>query len=67
MVEAVSKSDAALARTGVLSRNADAIQREIDALSSGKRAKAAYSQFEPKKSRKVRKIDFIDRSNSRLR
>lgn len=59
MAEAVSKSDAAFARSGVLSRHADALQREIDAAKTGKRS--SYASYEPKKPRKVRKQDFVVR------
>jgi len=59
--EAVSQSDARLARSGVISRHADALQREIDDVTSGRKKQ------EPTTKRKVTKISFIDRSNAKLR
>ena len=58
--EAVSQSDARLARSGVISRHADALQRKIDDVTSGRKQ-------EPTTKRKVTKISFIDRSNAKLR
>jgi len=59
--EAVSQSDARLARSGVISRHADALQREIDDVTSGRKKQ------KPTTKRKVTKISFIDRSNAKLR
>jgi len=59
--EAVSQSDARLARSGVISRHADALQREIDDVTSGRKKQ------KPTTKRNVTKISFIDRSNAKLR
>lgn len=59
--EAVSQSDVRLARSGALSRHADALQREIDDVTSGRKKET------PKTKRKVTRISFIDRSNAKLR
>ena len=59
--EAVSQSDVRLARSGTLSRHADALQREIDDVTSGRKKET------PKTKRKVTRISFIDRSNAKLR
>jgi hypothetical protein len=60
--EAVSQSDARLARSGVISRHADALQREIDDVTSGRKKQKPTTT-----KRKVTKISFIDRSNAKLR
>lgn len=59
--EAVSQSDVRLAKSGVLSRHADALQREIDDVTSGRKKETT------KPKRKITKISFIDRSNAKLR
>lgn len=55
IAEAVSDSDRALARSGLLSKRADDLQKEIDAVTSGKKTKP---QTSVKTARKVRKIEF---------
>ena len=59
--ETVSQSDVRLAKSGTLSRHADALQREIDDVTSGRKKET------PKVKRKVTRISFIDRSNAKLR
>lgn len=53
IAEAVSQADKKLAQSGALSRNADALQREIDAATSGKTKPVTKSA-----SRKVTKQDY---------
>ena len=50
IAEAVSASDRILAASGILSRNADALQREIDAVQSGKKPE------EPKSNKSGKRI-----------
>jgi GNAT superfamily N-acetyltransferase len=62
IAESVSASDVKLAQSGRISRNADALQREIDAVKGGKKP------VTPNRSaRRVTRQDFVDRSNVRVR
>lgn len=62
IAEAVSDADRRLAQSGILSRRADELQKEIDAVTSGKKPTQTTT-----KKRKVTKQTFIDRSNASVR
>ena len=62
IAESVSASDVKLAQSGRISRNADALQREIDAVKGGKKPATPT-----RSARRVTRQDFVDRSNVRVR
>ena len=62
IAESVSASDYALAKSGRISRNADALQREIDAVKGGKKPATPN-----RSARKITRQDFVDRSNVKVR
>ena len=62
IAESVSASDVKLAQSGRISRNADALQREIDAVKGGKKPATPN-----RSARRVTRQDFVDRSNVRVR
>jgi len=62
VAESVSASDFKLAQSGRISRNADALQREIDAVKGGKKPATPN-----KSARKITRQDFVDRSNVKVR
>jgi GNAT superfamily N-acetyltransferase len=62
IAESVSASDFKLAQSGRISRNADALQREIDAVKGGKKPATPN-----RSARRVTRQDFVDRSNVRVR
>lgn len=62
IAEAVSDADKRLAQSGILSRRADELQKEIDAVTSGKKPTQTAT-----KKRKVTRQTYIDRSNASVR
>ena len=62
IAESVSASDVKLAQSGRISRNADALQREIDAVKGGKKPATPN-----RSARRITRQDFVDRSNVRVR
>ena len=62
IAESVSASDVKLAQSGRISRNADALQREIDAVKGGKKPATPN-----RSARRVTRQDFVDRSNVKVR
>jgi hypothetical protein len=62
IAESVSASDFKLAQSGRISRNADALQREIDAVKGGKKPATPN-----RSARRVTRQDFVDRSNVKVR
>lgn len=62
IAEAVSDEDRRLAQSGILSRRADELQKEIDAVTSGKKPTQTTT-----KKRKVTKQTYIDRSNASVK
>ena len=62
IAESVSASDVKLAQSGRISRNADALQREIDAVKGGKKPATPT-----RSARRVTRQDFVDRSNVKVR
>lgn len=62
--ERVSSKDASLARTGVISKHADAIQKDINDITSGRKKTLGTSDTPSVTRSGRRRIEFIDRSRS---